>query len=250
MAGHHLHGDHAAHRVAHDVRFLDLQVIEQEDDVLDQLEAVGFLLLGPVRASMSRQIDGDHSVILGEVAEDTRDPPVDVGARVQPMDQDHRLPFAAVEVVDPHPISDVGSREGLIRGQGRAGNADESDDDPDHHAPAGTVHGRLLDRGRGRVLSGGPAPRGRARSGGRTRLIGRHPAGVWSGIRRLLDETILPAPAAPHCPAHDFGRPLPARRPTKLPTTVRPMPIKTSEPGSGTEAVATNPRWSPLLPST
>src|SRR5262249_32154159 len=114
MLGQQLDGDHAAQGIANDVSFLDLQVIEQEDDVFDQLKAVGFLLLRLVRTSVSRQVQGDDLVIMRQLTDNPGLPPVDVGSRVQPMNQNNRLPLTHNEEVNLNSIDVEGPGDRLV----------------------------------------------------------------------------------------------------------------------------------------
>ncbi len=133
MLGQKLQGDHAAQRVADKVSFVDLQVIEQEHDILDNLKAVGFVILGPVRVSVPRHVEGDDLVILGEFGDDTGHLPVDFGARMQPVDQDDRFALSFDKEMNLHSLGIeasgpcfIGSQDGVGLGEKR-----QNGDDPD-----------------------------------------------------------------------------------------------------------------------
>jgi len=96
-----LERDRSAHRVADDVRLLDVQVIEQARDVVHHLDAVGAGVVRLAAPPVAAAIHGDDVVVVGEPGAD-RVPHREV--RREAVDQDDRLAGPARDVVDGHAV--------------------------------------------------------------------------------------------------------------------------------------------------
>ena len=95
-----LAGDHAAQRIADDIRLLDLQMIEQLPDVFHHLHAIRGLVFRRVRLAVAGQVQGDHAVMRGQEAEDAGQLPIDLGAGIQAVNEHDRLSLARHDIMD------------------------------------------------------------------------------------------------------------------------------------------------------
>ena len=86
MPGEEFHGDHAAHRIAHHVRLLDIEVVEESDDVLHHFNSIGLILFGLARSAVTADIHCNDLVIFGQRFDYPRDAPIDSCAREEPVD--------------------------------------------------------------------------------------------------------------------------------------------------------------------
>jgi hypothetical protein len=89
-----------AHRIADDVRFLDVEVVEQPYDVVDHLNAVARGVVRLVALAVAAAVERDDAEVLRERIDDARRAPVRVEARRESMHKDDRLAAADLHVVD------------------------------------------------------------------------------------------------------------------------------------------------------
>src|SRR5262245_8793955 len=94
-----LAGDHCPHRVTHDMRSTNIEMIEQVRHVLDHCGAVSCYVMRLVAFAVPAAIERDHAEVLGELFNGTEHSPAANASR-EAVEENYRFAVSDVDVAN------------------------------------------------------------------------------------------------------------------------------------------------------